>query len=95
MTTIIVHLTAMTSLTAQAERILDQAKELDAYLLANNLQSPSIDNDSLVGLTPDHEAIRVALVDSTHNLKRLAQGTVGATVETLMSVSTSFSLPNP
>lgn len=75
----------MPLLTAQAEEILAQAKRLDAYMLSNNLRPPSFEHDSLVDLPPEYEAVRCALVDSTHNLKRLAQGTGGATTEMLFS----------
>ena len=76
----------MPTLTAKAEEILAQAKQIDAYICSNGLPPPSSDHDSLLSLPPQYETVRRAMVDSTHTLKRLAQGTVGATTEMLYSV---------
>lgn len=76
----------MTTLTAKAEEILAQARQIDAYILTNGLPPPSFDHDSLLNLPPEYETARRGMIDSTHTLKRLAQGTVGATTEMLYSV---------
>lgn len=80
----------MSTLTAQAEEILAQAKQLDAYIVSNGLPPTSFDQDSLVNLPLEYEATRRAMIDSTHTLKRLAQGTIGATTEMLYSVGRIF-----
>lgn len=76
----------MATLTAQAEKILSQAKQLDAFISSNNLQPPSFERDTLASLPPQYEATRRELIDSTQALKRLAQGVAGATTEILYSV---------
>lgn len=82
----------MGTLTAQAEKILAQAKQLDAHFLSNDLAPPSFDHDSLADLPPQYEDVRRDMIDSTHTLKRLAQGTTGATAAILYSVCASVTL---
>ena len=76
----------MPSLTSLAEEILKNAKQLDEYLDSQNRAPPSFDHDAFVGLLPQLEATRDALIDSTHTLKQLAQGPTRATVEIMFSV---------
>lgn len=76
----------MSTLSAQADEILVLSKQVDAYLVSNSLPPTSFDHDSLTNLPPEYEAVRRAIIDSTHTLKRLAQATIGATTEMLYSV---------
>ena len=77
----------MPSLTSLAEEILINAKRLDEHLAAQKQPSPSFDHDDVwINLSPQLEAARDALIDSTHTLKQLTQGPVRATADILLNV---------
>ena len=76
----------MPSLTSLAEEILANAKRLDEHLASQNQPSPSFDHNAFGNLSPQLAAARDALIDSTHTLKQLTQGPVGATVDILFNV---------
>ncbi|KAI4186600.1 MAG: hypothetical protein LQ346_005645, partial [Caloplaca aetnensis] len=75
----------MTTFTSLAEDILKSAKLLDAHLASQGRPPSSFDEDTLGDLPPDMEATRNHLIDTTQNLKQLAQGPHDATMETLFS----------
>jgi hypothetical protein len=77
----------MSSLTARAESILEQAKQLDAILEANNLPYPTFDNDVLDQLPKDLQSHRWAIANDTNDLKRLMRGPVMQTMDIAHSVS--------
>ena len=77
----------MTSLTSLAEKALESAKSLDAYLQQQGLPYTSFDNDSLRGIPAELRAERDVLVDTSHTLKRLALGIDGLYWELLFNVS--------
>lgn len=77
----------MSSLTARAELILAQAKQLDAILEANNLDYPTFDNNVLDQLPKDLQAHRWAIANDTNDLKRLMRGPVMQTMDIAHSVS--------
>ena len=76
----------MPSLTSLAEEILANAKRLDEHLASQQQPSPSFDHDVLGNLSPQLEAARDTLIDSTHTLKQLAQGSMRATVDIMLNV---------
>ncbi len=76
----------MATLTALAEEALQQARLLDAYVLAQGRPLTSFDEDTLTNLPPDLVEAREALVNSTHTLKRLAVGPVGVLTEIMWAV---------
>lgn len=61
------------SLVDFAEQCLAQAKSLQALTCA----PPTFDNDSLKDLAPEHEELRLRLIDSAENLAALARGVAG------------------
>ena len=79
----------MASLTEIAERILADAKRLDAYTTEKGLPYSTFEKDSLSNLPNDLEDCRKSLVNSTQKLKQLAHGPVGLLLETLFLVSSS------
>ncbi len=80
----------MSSLTEIAEDILANARKMDAYT-NTNLKGG---HESLVGLPANIENARLALINSTQTLKRLALGPKGTLMEILYSVSTSHLTPS-
>ena len=83
----------MPSLTSLAEEILANAKRLDEHLASQQQPSPSFDHDVLGDLPPQLEAARESLIDSTHTLKQLAQGSVRATTEIMLNVGSRHLTP--
>ena len=83
----------MATLTALAEEALQQARLLDAYVLAQGRPLTSFDEDTLTKLPPDLVEAREALVNSTHTLKRLAIGPVGVLTEIMWAVCLPTSQP--
>lgn len=82
----------MSTLAARAEEILAQAKQLDTYIASSGLPHTSFAHDSLTELPAELERVRLDMVNSTQQLKRLAQGAVSSTVEMLYSVSARYEL---
>lgn len=76
----------MSSLTVDAEEILEKAKWLDLYLSYYNFENTFSDNDDLVNLPPDLDATRDDLVDSTQTPQQLSHGRVAMTVEIMQNV---------
>ena len=75
------------SLTSIVEQMLGQAKELDAYLTANSISTPSTDNDTLAQLPANLQDTRVALADAAEDFKKLIRGPVVNTMDTILAVS--------
>ncbi|KAI1275183.1 O-methyltransferase-domain-containing protein [Xylaria sp. FL0933] len=71
----------MPSLTSKAERILARAKKLDAYLEAQNIASPSFDDDTLDQLPDELQDERWALANEVHELKQLSRGAAQSTLD--------------
>ena len=79
----------MATLTALAEEALVQAKKLDAYCVSVGRPLTSFDKDTLDKLPPDVATARDTLLNSSHTLKRLAQGPLGIFNEYMWVVSQS------
>jgi len=77
----------MVSLTARAESILAQAKQLDAILEANQLPYPSFDNDPLAQLPKESQDLRWAIANESNDLKKLMRGPVMHTMDIAHSAS--------
>lgn len=60
------------SLTALADQVLQNARELETYSRA-----PTFDNDTLVNLSPQGEKVRQSLVKNAAELAELARGSLG------------------
>lgn len=80
----------MPSLTKIAEGILADAKRIDAYTASKGLPDASFETETLIDLPDDLEDCRKSLVNSTQELKQLAQGPVGLLLELLFTVSNSW-----
>jgi hypothetical protein len=81
----------MPSLTARAELILAQAKELDALLEANKLPYPSFDNDALSQLPKNLQVQRWNIANDANDLKKLMRGPILHTIDIAHSVSNTKS----
>lgn len=79
----------MPSLSEIAEQILLNSRRLDEHVLASGLPKTSFENDTLGDLPADLEECRKQLVDSTWELKALAQGPMGQLMDVLFTVSVS------
>lgn len=82
----------MPSLTSIAEEVLAKAREIDRYLESNGLAAPSYDNDVLADLPGDLENVRYSLVNSSNELKKLAQGLAVLGKELSTGVTLLFTL---
>lgn len=76
----------MPSLTSLVEDCLRAAKKIDGYLEEHNVDYPSIAEDTLAQLPPPLQSERETLVNSSHLLQRLAQGTDGLYWQMLFTV---------
>ena len=79
----------MPSFTSLAEEILLHAKALDEHISTRGIRFPSFDHDILTDLPPELASTRNALLDSTHEMKQLAQGPIGTTCDVLFNVRSS------
>lgn len=68
----------MPTFTSLAEDLLARAKQLDAFLADNGIESPSFDKDTLadVDLPEELRSVRSALANGADELKKLAMGPV-------------------
>ncbi|KAF7587809.1 hypothetical protein BBP40_006690 [Aspergillus hancockii] len=84
----------MSALTELAEEALEYARRLDDYIRAKGLPPVSIENDSLTtaALPPELQAARDALTDTSHNMKRLAQGPVNLMFDIVFGFTSVISL---
>jgi hypothetical protein len=80
----------MSTLTKIAENILESARVLDAYTESRGLPPTSFTDHTLPDLPRDLEAVRRQLVDSTLELKGLAQGPVGQLFDVSFTVRLGF-----
>ena len=76
----------MPSLTSIAEQLLAQAKQIDSYLESKKLSSPSFDIDSLKDLPAELQDVRNSLASGSNDLRDLARGPVGSTMDIAFSV---------
>jgi hypothetical protein len=76
----------MATLTEIAQNILDSARVLDEYTKSQGLDPTSFTEHTLPTLPRDLEAVRRKLVDSTTELKALAQGPIGQLYDVLFTV---------
>ena len=79
-------MSAMPSLTSIAEDLLVKARQIDAYLEQNHLPEPSFDNDVLMNLPAELEAVRTSMADGSNDLKNLIRGPVGMTMDIALNV---------
>ena len=77
----------MPTFTSIAEALLEKARQLDAYIEANGLPSPSFAHDSLASLPAELEETRTSLADGSNDLKKLAQGPGTTATEISFTVS--------
>ncbi|KAL8685081.1 MAG: hypothetical protein Q9218_007987 [Villophora microphyllina] len=68
----------MPTFTSLAEDLVAQAKQLDAFIANDGIESPSFDRDTLadVKLSEELRSVRSALANSANDLKKLALGPV-------------------
>ncbi len=72
-----------------AEAILTRAKKLDSYLESNNISYPSFDEDTLDQLPDALQDDRLALANSSNEVKKLTRGAAMGTMDTALSVGLS------
>lgn len=77
----------MGPLTALAEKILADAKRIDAFQASQGKPPTSVDYDTLGDLPPDLDDVRNALADTTQALHQLAARPQTSFLEILFSVS--------
>lgn len=77
----------MPTLTSMAEDLLAKAKQIDSYLESQNLPSPSYRHDVFEALPAELQKTRASLVNDSNELKNLARGPIGVTMDIAFNVS--------
>jgi hypothetical protein len=76
----------MGSLTAIAEQLLAQAKEIDAYVASKELPPLSIRHETLKNLPFDLQSTCDSLIDGTANLRALVEAPAPAVMNIIYNV---------